>query len=176
MKVEALMEASEEAQNYLESTPVSTQEYVKYLEYIDASIQKVDDMENELDYLKELFDIMEEFKIQIDPNDMQNYLNVSVILGSLRGTVDRKNEDRTYIVQLFNEQINKDINDLINVIGKIKESCMVRIFIFIIIFVLFSFILSGSEPLFLIHFIAISLCIDKTAFTRSSRLSFLSFF
>lgn len=127
MKVDALLDQSNSTQEYLETSPESTIDYVKYIEFIDQAIELIDEMEMELDYLKELFDIMEEYKIPIDPNDMQNYLGVSVTLGGLRGLVDRTVEERGLIVEGFSEQINKDINGLISQIGNIKEECMVSI-------------------------------------------------
>lgn len=62
-----------EAINYLELDPVSTDDYVAYIKFIDKAQQKVDFMEEQLDYVKELYDMMEEFDIVVPTKDMANY-------------------------------------------------------------------------------------------------------
>lgn len=125
MKVEELIQECDESQEYLEQTPVTTEEFVKYLEYVEAALSRMDTMEAELDYCKELHDIMEEFHICVDIDDMSNYLGLSVIMGTLRQIVDKKNEERSRTLEKFNVQLNKDISNLISEVGEIKDECLV---------------------------------------------------
>lgn len=105
--------------------PVKTVEYVKYLAFVEEAPGKVDEMENILDYCKELYDITEEFFIPIAVEDMQAYLGLSVTLGILRNLVDKKLEQSTKLTKQFNDQLNKDIGALISEVGIIKDECMV---------------------------------------------------
>lgn len=124
-KVDALVEEVEEDLIYLDKDPVTTIEYVKYLEFIEAAQTRMDEMETELDYCKELYDIMEEFQIDIPHEDMNRYLGISVEMGTLRNAVDGKAEDRPRIIKKFNDQMNKDISALIAEVGTIKDQCIV---------------------------------------------------
>ncbi|XP_017780151.1 PREDICTED: dynein heavy chain 6, axonemal [Nicrophorus vespilloides] len=123
-KVDMLMELVDTSQEYLENEPDNTVDYVKYLDFIDAAPGKADTMEADLDYCKELYDIMEEFKMPVSVDDLSNYLGLSVTMGTLRNTIDKKSEERDKIVKRFNDQLNKDINELIEEIGSIKNDCL----------------------------------------------------
>lgn len=112
----------------MDKEPQSTEEYVNFLEYMDASQAKMDDMETELDYCKELYDIMEEFKIAVPYDDMANYLGLSVTMASLRNVVDTKLEEYSKYVKRLTDQMNRDISELIGEVGNIKDECLVRIF------------------------------------------------
>ncbi|CAH1962386.1 unnamed protein product [Acanthoscelides obtectus] len=114
----------EEIEAFLSDEPSLTVEYVKYLEYLEESTSRVDKMEDELDYCKELYDITEEFNIPIANEEMQNYLGLSVSLGNLRNLVDKKLEETGKIIKKFNDQMNKDISALISEVGVIKDECM----------------------------------------------------
>lgn len=124
-KVDSLMAQVDETSSYLLQEPVMTVDYVKYLEYIEDANSKVDAMENELEYCKELYDIMEEFNINVAFDELQNYLGLSVTLGNLRNLVDKKVEETGKIIKQFSNQLNKDISTLIAQVGNIKDECMV---------------------------------------------------
>ncbi|KAK9722971.1 AAA+ lid domain [Popillia japonica] len=123
-KVATLAEAVQDSQNYLLKKPVTTIEFVKYLQFLDECANQIDAMENDLDYCKELYDIMEEFDITIPGDDMSNYLSLSVDMGSLRSLVDNKVEKRPKTMRKFNDQMNKDISVLIADVGVIKNECL----------------------------------------------------
>nr|CAI5844200.1 unnamed protein product [Callosobruchus analis] len=123
-KITYLMGQVAEIEDFLSKEPELTVEYVKYLEYIEESTARVDKMEDELDYCKELYDITEEFNIPIANEEMQNYLGLSVSLGNLRNLVDKKMEETGKIIKKFNDQMNKDISALISEVGVIKDECM----------------------------------------------------
>nr|CAH7756356.1 unnamed protein product [Callosobruchus chinensis] len=123
-KITYLMGQVAEIEDFLSKEPSLTVEYVKYLEYIEESSARVDKMEDELDYCKELYDITEEFNIPIANEEMQNYLGLSVWLGNLRNLVDKKQEETGKIIKKFNDQMNKDISALISEVGVIKDECM----------------------------------------------------
>ncbi|ERL87542.1 hypothetical protein D910_04933 [Dendroctonus ponderosae] len=122
-KVSSLIQQVEETEIYLGQEPVSTADYVKYLEYIEEATSRVDKMEEQLDYCKELYDITEEFAIPVAQEEMTNYLGLSVSLGNLRNFVDKKIEETGRIVKAFNDQMNKDISGLISEVGLIKDEC-----------------------------------------------------
>lgn len=127
----ALADEVQDSQNYLLKKPVTTIEFVNFLQFLEECSGKIDKMENELDYCKELYDIMEEFDITIPSEDMSNYLGLSVDMGSLRSLVDKKVEKRPKTMKKFNDQMNKDISVLIADVGIIKDECLVRIKSFI---------------------------------------------
>ncbi|KAJ8983473.1 hypothetical protein NQ317_014931 [Molorchus minor] len=122
-KVERLMEESKDAETFLLQEPVTTIEFVKYLEYLEQCTAQVDAMEVVFDYCKELYDITEEFAINVPYEEMQNYLGISVSLGNLRNLVDKKIEETGKIIKALNTQLNKDITALISQVGIIKDEC-----------------------------------------------------
>lgn len=133
-KVNKLAQDVEEAQEYLVDEPQTTIEFVKYLEYIELAQAKADEMEAELDYCKELYDIMEEFQIAVSYDEMSNYLGLSVTMGVLRNLVDKKIEEQGKIIKKLEEQMNKDITALISEVGEIKDDCLVRCVLIKIVF------------------------------------------
>lgn len=82
-------------------------------------------MEVELEYCKDLYDIMEEFQVPIPDIDMENYLSVSVTLGNLRNFVDKKVEEKQLYIKKLAETLLKDTYNLINEIGTIRDECSV---------------------------------------------------
>lgn len=79
MRVDELLDEATEAIDFLNSDPVSTEDYAEYIKFVDQALKKVDKMESKLDYVKELYDIMEEYQFSAPPEDMANYLvNISM--------------------------------------------------------------------------------------------------
>lgn len=124
-KIDQLITDAGDTEKYLSTEPTLTVEFVNYIEYIDSASGKVDSMEVELEYCKELYDIMEEFKIPIPEIDMTNYLSVSVTLGNLRNFVDKKVEEKINYIKKLAERLMKDVSELIMEIGTIRDECSV---------------------------------------------------
>ncbi|CAH1104335.1 unnamed protein product, partial [Psylliodes chrysocephalus] len=123
-KVENLIKEVEATEEFLHQTPFTTTEYVKYLQFEQKSVQRLDVMEDILDYCKDLYDIMEEFEIAVPFDEMQAYLGLSVTTGNLRNFVDKKIEEAPKLIKLFSDQLSKDISLLISEVGSIKDECM----------------------------------------------------
>lgn len=117
-----------DAEHYLSMEPEQTADYVTYIEYIESASSKVDAMEIELEYCKELYDIMEEYRVAIPEIDMTNYLSVSVTLGNLRNFVDKKVEEKVNYIKKLAETLLKDISELIIEISRIRDECSVSLF------------------------------------------------
>lgn len=69
---------------------MTTEEYVAYIKFVDQAQQNVDEMESQLDYVKELYDTMEEFAFPIPSMDMANYL-VTLSFNQLANSVASTN-------------------------------------------------------------------------------------
>ncbi|XP_043266980.1 dynein axonemal heavy chain 6 [Venturia canescens] len=123
-KVNALLSEAVEAITFLNSDPTSTDDYVNYIKFVDKAQQKVDNLEAQLDYVKELYDIMEEYEIPVSPEDIANYLGISVEFTSLRLAVDKRLEERQKLINRFNLQIQKDINTLVEKISIINDEAL----------------------------------------------------
>lgn len=125
--MDKLTEEVEEAQTYLLEEPQLTIEFVQYLEYIEMAQGKADNMEAVLDYCKELYDIMEEFHIAVSTDELNNYLGLSVTMGTFRNLVDKKIEEQPKIIKKLSDQLDKDISALISEVGEIKDQCLVSV-------------------------------------------------
>lgn len=73
-RVDVLLNEANEAISYLETNPVTTDDYVAYINFVDQAQHKVDKMETELEYVKEIYNIMEEYQIPVPAMDAANYL------------------------------------------------------------------------------------------------------
>ncbi|KAK5640059.1 hypothetical protein RI129_010870 [Pyrocoelia pectoralis] len=123
-KVDSLLKEVEESQLYLDIPPTVTLEIVDYLVFVDKAVVRMDEMEAELEYCKDLYDIMEEFHIVVDPDELSNYLGLSISISNQRNLVDKKNEERPLTIKKLNDQLNKDISSLISEVGIIKDQCL----------------------------------------------------
>ncbi|KAG7211515.1 hypothetical protein KM043_010782 [Ampulex compressa] len=123
-KVDALLSEAVEAIGYLESDPISTDDYVAYIKFVDTAQQRVDVMEGQLDYIKELYDTMEEYNVPVPAEDMANYLGISVHFTTLRVAVEKRLEERQKLISKFNVQLQKDIDALTEKVSDINDEVM----------------------------------------------------
>ncbi|KAG8249571.1 hypothetical protein J6590_017555 [Homalodisca vitripennis] len=123
-RITALTEEAEYAYDYLEIEPKSTQHYVQYLEFLDSVTARVDEMDNELEYCKDLYDLIEEYQIAVSPDDTNAYFTFGDKLTSLHNLVDKLQADRYKIVEKFNDQISKDISALIEEVAGIRDEAL----------------------------------------------------
>ncbi|KAG9435569.1 dynein heavy chain 6, axonemal isoform X1 [Apis mellifera carnica] len=123
-RVDALLTQATDSINYLEIMPTTTEEYVAYIKFVDQAQANVDDMESQLDYVKELYDTMEEFGFPIPSMDMANYLGIGSQFTSLRLIVDNRLEMRPKLINKFNAQLQKDITALNEEISEILDEIM----------------------------------------------------
>ncbi|XP_047115990.1 dynein axonemal heavy chain 6 [Schistocerca piceifrons] len=120
-KIDDLITEAGEAQAFLELEPRTTIQFVEYLTFLDSAQHKVDMMETQMDYCKELYDIIDEFQIPCAPEDQVNYLGFSVTLSALRSVVDGKLTEYPKILSKFDDQINRDISSLFSDVGDVKD-------------------------------------------------------
>ncbi|KAF5287317.1 hypothetical protein FQR65_LT02190 [Abscondita terminalis] len=123
-RVDRLLEDAEEAQLYLDQPPLNTIEIVAHLVFLDEVLIKMEEMEREMEYCKELYDIMDEHGIVVTPDELSNYLGTGVSVGNLRALVDSKTEERPATIKKLIESLNKDISALISEVGSIKDECL----------------------------------------------------
>ncbi|XP_076649863.1 dynein heavy chain at 16F [Halictus rubicundus] len=120
-RVDSLLTTAIDSIKYLESDPVTTEEYVAYIKFVDKARETVDEMEAQLDYVKELYDLMEEFGFPIPSVDMANYLGIGTHFTSLRLVMENVLEERAKLINRFNSQLQKDITALNENISEIHD-------------------------------------------------------
>ncbi|XP_045784195.1 dynein axonemal heavy chain 6 [Maniola jurtina] len=119
--IEEILEGIESINNDITKEPESAGELVAFNSLLDGLEGRVAHLEERLEYLRELYDLMGEFNIGIPPDDMNEFLGLSVILGTLRTNVDARLETRGKLAGMFASQIGKDIMDLILDINKLRD-------------------------------------------------------
>ncbi|XP_071446254.1 dynein axonemal heavy chain 6 [Hetaerina americana] len=123
-KIDSLTSEVMDAIAYLDVPPKTTVDYVEYLEFLDKELIRVDDMEHEMEYAKEIYDIIEDFEVPCSADDLANYASFGVTLASFRNMVDAKIGEKGKIVLQFNDQLNRDIMDLISEVVDLKVAIM----------------------------------------------------
>ncbi|XP_046391604.1 dynein axonemal heavy chain 6 [Ischnura elegans] len=123
-KIDSLTSEVMDAIAYLDVPPKTTADYVEYLEFLDKESTRVDDMEHEMEYAKEIYDLIEDFEVPCSADDISNYSSFGVTLASFRNMVDAKISDKGKIIVQFNDQLNKDINNLLSEVVDVKEAIM----------------------------------------------------
>ncbi|VVC96959.1 unnamed protein product, partial [Leptidea sinapis] len=104
--------------------PETAGELVDYNFLLNGLEPRVAVLEERLEYLRELYDLMGEFNIVIPPDDMTDYLGLSVALGTLRTNIDARLETRSKLAGLFASQIGNDIMALILDVNKLRDEVL----------------------------------------------------
>ncbi|XP_063979368.1 dynein axonemal heavy chain 6-like isoform X2 [Diachasmimorpha longicaudata] len=120
-KVDILLSKILDATTYLDTDPTTADSFAHYVEFIDDAQQRIDDMEGDGDYIKELYDITEEYGIPADPEDFANYLMINVALTSFKIALTERLKKREEVISKFNEQISNDIRKLTDDVSIINE-------------------------------------------------------
>lgn len=124
-RVDALTKECTYAIDFLEVYPSTTIEFVKHLELIDEISARIEEIELEIDYAKEIYDIIEEFRVPVPVAEVEAYYNFSSILTSLRNLTEKKVADKANLIEKFNKQLSKDISALIREVGVIQDESVV---------------------------------------------------
>lgn len=121
------MKSVESNEEFLRNEPTTTSEFVEYLKFIEEITLQIDQMESDLDYAKELYDICDEYKILIPFEDTDNYLNAGSIINNLRALADKKIEEKWAIVDLLGESVGRDIESLLDEVANFQKDLQVNI-------------------------------------------------
>ncbi|XP_015123546.1 dynein heavy chain 6, axonemal-like [Diachasma alloeum] len=120
-KVDVLLSKILDATTYLDTDPTTADSFANYVEFIDDAHLRIDNMEGDGDYIKELYDITEEYGIPVDAEDFANYLMINVALTSFKIAVAERLKKRDELILKFNEQISNDVRKLTDDVSVINE-------------------------------------------------------
>lgn len=72
-KVDNLILFAQNAQSRLENKPQKTTEFVESLSFLDEIQEQIDEQEKVTDTVKQLYDLIEEYKVPATPEDLAVY-------------------------------------------------------------------------------------------------------
>ncbi|XP_045541953.1 dynein axonemal heavy chain 6 [Papilio machaon] len=110
--IDEILEGIESISADISREPETAAELVEFNSLLDGLESRVAFLEERLEYLRELYDFMGEFNIPISPEDMTDYLGLSVALGTLRTSVDARLETRGKLAGQFASQVGRDLMQL----------------------------------------------------------------
>ncbi|XP_034941913.1 dynein heavy chain 6, axonemal [Chelonus insularis] len=120
-KVEKLLNDAIDTETFLNSAPSTTDDFVAYISFIDEAQWKLDLMDNELEYVKELYEIMEEYNIPVSAIDVAQNLAASDELTNLKQTLKKCLEEREQLILKLNQELEKDVKNIIEDVAAIDN-------------------------------------------------------
>ncbi|KAJ2954382.1 hypothetical protein O0L34_g2646 [Tuta absoluta] len=105
----------------INQNPETAEELVNFNTMLDGVEARMTHLEDRLEYLRDLYDLMGEFNCPIPPDDMNDYLGMSVLLGGLRTEVDGQLDQRSKLAGMFAAQIGKDIMELMIEVNALRD-------------------------------------------------------
>ncbi|XP_063222655.1 dynein axonemal heavy chain 6 isoform X2 [Bacillus rossius redtenbacheri] len=122
--MKAVITKTRDAQTFLDAEPRSVDEFVNYVSFLDEAQALVASMEESFAYLKELYGIIDDFKIECPQEDMANFQNYSGILASFQMFVEQKFHERSAILQKLEKQLSHDFDLLTKQVSGIQKEAL----------------------------------------------------
>ncbi|CAG5008078.1 unnamed protein product [Parnassius apollo] len=119
--IDEILEGIESISSDVGREPESAGELVAYNSLLDGLEGRVAALEERLEYLRELYDLMAEFNIPVPPDDMTEYLGLSVSLGALRTGVDARLETRGKLATQFAAYVQHDLTQLMHRVNELRD-------------------------------------------------------
>ncbi|EDO31800.1 predicted protein [Nematostella vectensis] len=120
-RTDDLMKFCQDAQFELEVVPSSTNDYVKSLTFLDEIQEKIDDIEAESMTIKELYDLIDNYKVPTPPEDLAVYQTLRPTVTAVRNVIDKSLAERDSNIDKFCTCMDKDIVQLGKDVKEVKQ-------------------------------------------------------
>lgn len=120
-------EVREKAENImtkLTTIPQEAQSFVNFLDFLDKCPIRIEEVEKVLGYALRAFQIMRDFKITIDEEEKENFLDTEEFLLQLKVEFDTKVKSRQSIIDQLATSLQKDIQNIFNEIEVVHVEVM----------------------------------------------------
>ncbi|XP_050439994.1 dynein axonemal heavy chain 6-like [Adelges cooleyi] len=119
--VTKLLKEVNESQKYFDTIPTSAEEYVEYKKKLEKCTKRLEELDNHLSYLRDLYDLADEFQVPIPDEVMENYYSFTDALSVLQATIERINSEQAYLTDEFCKKIDINILNLFHEVDKINS-------------------------------------------------------
>ncbi|CAI9736985.1 dynein axonemal heavy chain 6-like [Octopus vulgaris] len=124
-KVEKLLSELQDGQFQLEFQPSSTEEYVKSLTFLNEIQERIDPLEDEAVFVKQLYDLIDMYEVQTPPEDLAVYQTLVPSINTVRDSIDKALADRDSNLNRLSSHIDEDITELNKEVKETKKIAMV---------------------------------------------------
>lgn len=120
-RMDKLIVFAQDASARLESKPSTTLEFVGFLTFLDKVQERIQGVEVELNVVKDLYDLVEEYNVPVPPEDAATYRTLMPSVNSVRNAIDKAVGERDGSVDKFCSHLDKDIVALNKEVKAVKE-------------------------------------------------------
>jgi dynein heavy chain len=120
-RMDKLIAFAQDSSARLKSKPSTTLEFVGFLTFVDEVQEKIESVEAELNIIKDLYDLVEEYHVPVPPEDSATYRTLMPSISSIRNAVDKAVGERDRSIDQFCTHLDKDIAKLNKEVKEIKE-------------------------------------------------------
>lgn len=118
---DCLIAEAQEATFKLESKPNSTIEYVDSLTFLEQIQERIDPLEKEAEVVKEMYELIEEYKVPCPPEDLVVYATLFNTITACRNAIDKALTEKDSNIVQFCNVLDKDISSLTDECRRIKQ-------------------------------------------------------
>lgn len=96
----------------LEAEPATTVEYVECITYISSLEKVMQDIEDQVKCVTELYELIDRFQIDTRPEDLAEYQTLRNAVQRARDAAKKRSEEKDKLVNKFCDELDKDISSL----------------------------------------------------------------
>jgi dynein heavy chain len=120
-KTDSLISELQEAISKLENKPQTTIDFVEILTFLDKIQDRIDPLEKEAEIVKEMYELIDQFKVPCPPEDLVVYATLFNTITACRNAIDKALTERDSNIIKFCSTLDKDIVKLNEDCRKIKQ-------------------------------------------------------
>ena len=119
-EVDRLIAELQDGQFKLEVGPTTTLEFVHTLTFLDDIQVRIDPLDKEAMIVKDMYDLIEQFKVPTPPEDFAVYQTLNPSITNVRNAIDKSLTERDANIDKFCTHLDKDIAELDKVVKEIR--------------------------------------------------------
>ncbi|KAH8862654.1 Dynein heavy chain 6, axonemal [Schistosoma japonicum] len=121
-EIDRLVQETQEAEYTLSITPSSTVDYVNYFAFLNKMQIRIEPIEKEAEFIKELYEMIEAFNVPVPPEDYAMYQSLLPSIDRAKNAIDKALSDRDVYADKFFSSLEKDITELMLDIKEAKQA------------------------------------------------------
>jgi len=132
-----LYDKVEELRGKLLLLPQKTLEYVEYMRYISRCSEDIDKLDEERDYIYQLFVLLKDYEVKIDDLEIEKYLDLEDLINESRDILNAQNEKRSEFVDQLQGTLQDDIKLIFDEV-KLVEIEVLKPWLIDVFYIIFS--------------------------------------